>query len=89
MVNWIAAVRRCAVSKPGRHTEAGSSLAKARQMQESGDHLRDAEPVTSILRPPSANDTHEDVLLRNFVQDNSCCAECNAQPVTYVINLVM
>jgi len=86
MVNWIAAVRRCAVSKPGRHTEGngGGTLANARQQQEAGEELRDVESVTTVLSSPSASDTEEEALLKKFVERNSCCAECNAQPVTWI-----
>lgn len=84
MANWIAAVRRCSVSKPGRHTQPNSDvLARARQQQERGEEVVPAT-VTTVLRPPSATDSREEVLLRTFVEANDSCAECNAQPVTYV-----
>jgi hypothetical protein len=81
MVNWIAAIRRCSVSKPGRHTQPSDVLAQARRRQESGEDLV-VEKVTSVLPPVAATDTREDVFLRTFVEANDCCAECNMQPVT-------
>lgn len=81
MVNWIAAVRRCSVSRPGRHTQPNDGLALARQQQERGEEVR-SETVTTVLKPPSTADTRQDVLLRSFVEANDCCAECNMQPVT-------
>ena len=82
MVNWIAAVKRCSVSKPGRHTN-GDHLALARFKQEQGEELPD-EDVTAVLPPPSPSDSKARVLLREFVSANDHCAECDMQPVTSV-----
>ena len=81
MANWIAAVRRCSVGKPGRHTQPSDGLALARQQQERGEEVV-VETITTVLRAATASDSREDVLLRTFVDANDCCAECNSQPVT-------
>ena len=81
MVNWIAAVRRCAVSKPGRHSQPSEVLTRAREIQDKGESVTQPK-LLSVLPAPSTSESIEDTLLRSFVEANNSCAECGMQPVT-------
>lgn len=79
MVLWISAIRRCSHTTPGRHTTAvGRKLIDA-----SGEAIPiPEEDEDAILVPPeSLQEGPGRKLLRQFVQQNLRCAECNAGPV--------
>ena len=68
MIQWISAVRRCAVNTPGRPVATPQ-----------GDgNITTAELHAAFLSSAKCSDG-----LKRFIAENETCAECNSQPITW------
>jgi hypothetical protein len=81
MVLWISAIRRCSVTTPGRHPSA--ALHRKQSSEETNDTSATIEDDENmILVPPETpQDGPGRRLLRQFIQSNNRCAECQAGPI--------
>lgn len=79
MVLWISAIRRCAVTTPGRHTTALSR----KQLDTSGEvgSIQEEDESAILVPPETPQDGPGRKLLRQFIQANRRCAECGSGPI--------
>jgi hypothetical protein len=83
MVLWISAIRRCSVTTPGRHATATLQRKQSAEENASGSLTVEAEESVTLVPPETSQDGPGRKLLRQFIQTNNRCAECEAGPIRY------